>query len=186
MSSILVVEDVAPTFFFKERYPINKQVLYDLGGYTVLYKRAGDPRQISRTADLESLTIGVVRGDHYGNNFHDDIKRFNINFTEATKDEQNFKKLVNKRIDLVVVNSVVGEFIVSKQKIVNKLKQVKLRFDYGVDPKVAGIYFLFSKKVDQEIIEDIRRSTLIMIKDGTIESIKAQYGLVHYPFVDEY
>ena len=75
--------------------------------------------------DLTGYRIGITRGYHYSDEFQAYRKAGKASFEVVNEDEQNFKRLLYKRIDLFPVNVVVG------------LELLRARFAPHVMPQVA-------------------------------------------------
>lgn len=178
--------DVANAFFYGEDYPTEKQILYDLGGYSILYAAKGKFKKITDVEDLRGLTVGLVRGDSYGKKFDTLLDGDIFDVEEVQEDKLNFSKLMAGRIDLIVINSVVGEFLVKDMGIANKVEPVALRFDYGTTPEEGGIFIRFSRQTDQKIVRKVRAAVIGLIRDGGVAKIKAAYGITDYPFAANY
>lgn len=177
---------VTNTFFYKDNMPAGNQVLYDLGGETVFYKHGDDPRQFTAIENLKGLKIGVVLGDWYGFDFQRLHEGGHFETEEVRTDKQNFLKLTAKRVDLLAINSQVGSYLASEMASEISVKEAKLKFSYGVDPKTGGIYTIFSRKTAPEIIESFRRKLLEILKDGTYKQIKSSYGVADTPYIYKY
>lgn len=97
--------------------------------------------------DLKSHKIGVIKGFSYTPEFMAFIKK-EKNYEVVTKGEQNFKKLLAKRIDLVAVPLSVGYWQIKKLGMEGEVVPLSKSFseDY--------LYIMFSKKtVDQAFVE---------------------------------
>lgn len=161
----------------KPRY---KYVLYNVGGYTLLYKKSDTKIKIQSVKDLKSLQVGVVRDDSYGDSFDKAIQNGTLLIKEENKansDEQNFEKLISGRIDLLAINNIVGPFLVKSKKWEAKVEPVSLKFQYGSDVKSNGIYFAFSQKTPDEFIEKVKESVKTLQKNKSFECIRLRYGV---------
>lgn len=175
--------DVAAGLFYSEDTMGNPKwnyVLYDIGGSTVFFKKRTSPIIIRSIEDLADLTIGVVRGDYYGQDFEEaQINGFikEDNLVVATDDNQNFVKLMGNRIDLVAINNIVGPYIVREKELNDEVIMQPFQLNYGADPEEDGIYMAFGWYIDYRIVNRIRATVEQMIDDGTITLIKMQYGV---------
>jgi polar amino acid transport system substrate-binding protein len=69
------------------------------------------------------LSIGVVRGYHYGEQFETvrKDKRNKVNIQESGADETNLKKLLKGRVDMAVIDTYTGFFLLKQLGIDKKI-----------------------------------------------------------------
>jgi len=169
--------DITPSMFLSTDIPANKYILYDSCGSTSFYQLTDNRIFIFKTSDLEGKTVGIVRGDYYGERFKEVVNELNLTLTEAKNDKQNFKMLLHRRLDLLAINSVVGQYLIKKMNIADIVSQSPLTLDYSYRGEHAGIHFLFNLTIEQHVIEDIRKAVTSIHEDGFIDQLKANYGL---------
>ncbi len=109
-------------FYFSEK-------LFNREGKFFYYSRNGKPKQIpySELSDLKDSIIGGVIGYYYEQSLLD--AELHVEF--VTTDKQNFWKLRAGKVDLIIVDEVVGFYI------------IRNRF-----PLEAGNFFTLSKPLD--------------------------------------
>ena len=172
--------DVTPSMFISTDISINKYILYDSGGSTSIYQLANKKNVIANVADLKGKTIGIVRGDYYGERFKEVVNELNLTLTAANNDKMNFQMLLHQRMDLLAINSVVGQFLIKQMNIATLVSESPLKLNYsyqGEQGEHAGIHFLFNLTIEQHVIEDIRKAVKSIHEDGFIDQLKANYEL---------
>jgi len=169
--------DVTPSMFLSTDIPANKYILYDSCGSTSIYQLANKKNVITNVADLKGKTIGIVRGDYYGERFKEVVNELNLTLTAATNDNQNFSMLLHQRMDFLAINSVVGQYLIKKMNIADIVSQSPLTLDYSYRGEHSGIHFLFNSTIEQHVIEDIRKAVKSIHQDGFIDQLKANYEL---------
>lgn len=103
--------------------------LFNRAGKFFYYSQKGTPKQIpfSGLSDLRGYIIGGVIGYYYEQSLLE--AKLHVEF--VTADEQNFWKLRAGKVDLIIADEVVGNYIIRK------------RF-----PQEVGNYFTLSKPLD--------------------------------------
>ncbi|WP_269530777.1 ABC transporter substrate-binding protein [Chitinimonas sp. BJYL2] len=171
--------DVGGSYFFMPDYPEARQILYDQGGATRLYRRMQASPPPQTLAELAGLRLGVVRGDRYGDLLTDALAEGRLLTDLAVDDAENIRKLLAGRVDLIAINEVVGQFIVPELDPRGMLERIPWRLDYGKDPRRAGAYIVFSPKVPLDQIRRVRAATATLLKAGRLDAIKQSYGVGH-------
>ncbi len=137
---------------------------YRLSSAKVFYTRTGDKGKLKRFKDLYNLTVGVELGTKYFPEFDNDHK---IVKEYVSNEEQNFYKLIARRIDVLIIPEDRGEFLISTLNMRDKIEKASYRFSDG-SPRYIGI----SKK--SPFIKDIKKFDAAMKKlagNGTLEKL---------------
>ncbi len=119
--------------------------------------------------DLKGLTIGVVRGFKVSPAFDEaaELGLFNVEF--VNKVEQNFQKLSFGRLDLVLGNQHVAEYLINRLNISN-VRQ--LRTPLSAQPA----YIAFSKVKDlSHLVPLFDREVKKLKLDGSYQAIIDKY-----------
>ena len=136
------------------------------GGPVGFFKLKSNNIKWLKLEDLKHYTIGVVRD--YVNEDSFDAADY-LKKDEANDDETNFRKLIGKRLDLIVADRYVGEYIL-KTKMPASLNDVEFVSPPLIEHK---LYVCISKKTRnaQEKISAFNRGLESMKKDGTYQKI---------------
>jgi polar amino acid transport system substrate-binding protein len=148
-------------FLFSEALPSNEMVFY---------KRADRDIKSSKYEDLKDLTVGVGRGYALPPGFEE----AGLKISPANDDEENLRKLHKGRIDLVLTDRIVAQYILN-----SILPELAPDLDW-IDPPVhVDIqYFVVSKKAINAttIMEDFNVGLAAITEDGTLTEIMAKHG----------
>ena len=149
-------------FDFSDPLPISNQI-----GFFKRIDRAISYRSIE---DLRPYTIGIVRG--YSNPVEFD--QAGLNTEAVTDDRLNMKKLAIGRIDLVLIDRVIGQYIIDTElpESANLLE--------WLDPplKTDDQYLIFSKNVSDFAVKRaaFNRGLRHIIETGKAGKIIARHG----------
>jgi len=158
-----MTENRKKDFFFSEPYGEN-QIKF--------IKRKGDSFEFENLESLEGLSVGVIRGYGYGDDFWNapGFKR-----EETTDFVANVKKLVAGRIDLTLEDEIVARYILS-QKAPELLDQIE--FTQGsLSSNKLYIAWGFKNPKHEELIQAFNKGLEEIRGNGTYDSIFARYGL---------
>jgi len=121
--------------------------------------------------DLTPYRIGIVRG--YVNTTEFDRADY-LHKEQANSELLNLKKLLNKRIDLTLIDKFVAQYLIHSVFA----RQAKA-FQF-IDPplKIHPMYLMFSKNTNnyQKKLEDFNYGLQQITDDGTIAGIMARHG----------
>lgn len=119
---------------------------------------------------LKGLRIGVTAGHNYGDEFIDAIARLELNIEKVNTEEQNFKKLVARRIDVLLCNEAPANEIMRRLDLAGKIIHVSKPY-YIKDYSIA-----FSKKSPaKKLIPEVNAVIKRMKEDGSIEAIISKH-----------
>ena len=122
--------------------------------------------------DLKAYKIGVVNG--YVNTPEFDSAKY-LNKKFANSDRLNLLKLLNNRVDMIVVDKYVALQIVKESipDAVGKIEFIEPPLD------VKPLCLIVSKKLDkfQVVVDNFNKGLEMLTDDGAIESIMRKYGL---------
>jgi ABC-type amino acid transport substrate-binding protein len=175
--------DAAPGLIYSEvngkpRYKFSTD--YDDAGVAVVYQRKDSKEPIKTLSDLANKQLGYVREDAYGIKYMEAIAKGFIKKTDengAESDLQNFSRLLNNRVDAIIVHHSVGSWLISQNGWTSQVQMTPLRFPYESDPKTNKTYFGFGYHVPDSTLGKFNKALTDMKQDGTIRCIKAQYGV---------
>lgn len=121
--------------------------------------------------DLKPYRIGIVRG--FVNTAQFDAATY-LKKEEVGNEILNLKKLLNKRVDLILIDKYVAQYHINT--IFHKTKS---DFDFILPPlKTHPLYVMFSKKVKnyKKTLKDFNDGLEQIILDGTREKILTSHG----------
>lgn len=166
-----VYDGCYPAYDSEERqvtYAVSDSTLNSRLGF---YKRKDSDIVYEKLEDLKSYDIGVVRGYINGPAFDSADYLTKI---EGRSDEINIKKLLWKRLDLIVVDELVGKNILN-EAFPERVDEVEF-----LEPplEVKTLHVLFTRKKDKaEALRDAFNAERDkMQKDGSIDEILRKHG----------
>ena len=121
---------------------------------------------------LKDYSIGVIRGFSYPDAFK---KAAFLNKSRSKNAEQSIKKLVNDRVDLIIMDKLVAKFHLNK-KYPGQWKNYEV---LGAPLKTDFQHLAISKKIQnyQKIIEDFNRGYQKIKASGEFKKILKKHGL---------
>jgi polar amino acid transport system substrate-binding protein len=143
-------------YFFSDAYMDN-----EIG----FYKRKSNLIQYSSYKALKKYIIGTVLS--YANPPGFDSAQLNVEPVVA--DELNIMKLCHNRIDLVLIDRLMAEYLISK-----KLKKCQSELDWMLPAlEIKPMHLAISKKSKDALkkVNDFNRGLEIIRKDGTLNLI---------------
>ncbi len=163
LTNMWMTESRKKDFLFSEPYAEN-QIKF--------IKRKGDPFEYENLESLKGLSVGVIRGYGYGDDFWSapDFRR------EETGDlVTNVKKLVAGRIDLTLEDEIVARYILS-QKAPELLEQIEFT-EGSLSSNKLYVASGFKNASHKELIEAFNKGLAEIKADGTYDAIFAKYGI---------
>ena len=135
-----------------------------LENFAVYYKRDSG-FDFHKCKDLYGKRVGVMSGWSYGEEFDNAVKNKLITVDESLSDRQNFKKLQQGKIDVVIAVNESGRAIIHNDKIPNITRaQPYLIYNRG--------YLAFAKSANQTALLSKFSSTIAAMRsDGTLDAI---------------
>jgi polar amino acid transport system substrate-binding protein len=119
--------------------------------------------------DLKGQKIGVVRGYAYPLSFWEYVKKEH-SFEEVTTDEQNVKKLIAKRFNIIIMDYING---------LNLLKNLELSGEIVALPKPlqkVSLYAIFSRiTIEKDFVEQFSEELKEFKKTEEYRSIYEKY-----------
>jgi polar amino acid transport system substrate-binding protein len=120
--------------------------------------------------DLKGLRIGIVAGHNYGDRFSQAIEKYNLNIQQITRIEQNFDKLLSKRIDVFLCIELTAKQFLRNPKYKGKISHAPKSY-YS-----KGYHIGFSKKSKMKVLIPIVNKVIReMKKDGSLRNIISQH-----------
>ncbi len=167
---------VFPLYFTEERARIFHLSEPIPGGPLVLMKRADAPVDYSgKVTELRPYRIGVVTG--YSNTPEFDAAAY-LKKDAGPSDLANLKKLIHGRLDLIVIDRLVAERMLSRPELAKYRNEVE-----PVDPPLAikPLYVAFSRAHPQgRAARDAFNTGLKTItENGTLKAVFERHGVGH-------
>ena len=136
-----------------------------------IYKRSDSPISYKNLSDLKPYTIGTGRG--YSNPAAFEAAK--LRTAEALDDETNMRKLGSSRIDLVLIDKGVAQYLID-----TKLTEFKGKLAW-IEPAIEKVplYVAFSKKStnNDKKVAAFNQGLASMEKDGTLAKMVSQAGI---------
>lgn len=149
-------------FLFSDPLPANE---------LVFLVRAGDGGGTFEGFDaLTDKTIGVVRGYAAPPGFEE----AGLKVSEARDDEENLRKLLRGRVDMVLTDRIVAQHIINTA-LVDEQEQ----FGWMEPPVHVDIQYLVIPKANADsgtLMTAFNEALAAMTADGTLEGIMAKHG----------
>ncbi len=125
-------------------------------------------------ADLSTYTIGATNGYNYGKAFEIAESNGIISVERENTDEQNFKKLLNNRVQIVLADRSTAT------TILNKLYEESNSKNYIINKKSINkrsLHILFSKKHrdSERLLKEFNKGLKILQQSGDYQNI-----LIHH------
>lgn len=152
----------AKTYAFSEPYAQSS---------LVLYKHKDSQISYSTLEDLKPYQIGVVRG--FVNTVEFDSADY-LQKQEVHNEVLNMKKLLNKRVDLIVIDKFIAQYLLNTM-----FKENKEDFEALEPPlETKPLYLMFSRNVKKFVqkLEDFNLGLQKIESDGTIDIIMEKHG----------
>jgi ABC-type amino acid transport substrate-binding protein len=135
------------------------------------YKRKADKITYTKLEDLKPYRIGVVRG--YINTPEFDAADY-LQKDEANSDEQNLQKLFAGRIDLIVIDKFVAQYLIE-----TSVPEAIGALEFMEPPLLdQSLYVIFPRGIagSEEKLQAFNTALKTMREDGTLERILEEYG----------
>ena len=122
--------------------------------------------------DLSNMTIGLERDYYYGDLFQEKLEEGILEVEYVGNIENNLKKLLNERIDLVAESYYSAKIYIEKNDLGNELEIIDNSFDQLIS------YVCFSKKNGLEDLKvEYDKTIAQMREDGRFEKILKKYDM---------
>jgi polar amino acid transport system substrate-binding protein len=148
--------------------------LFNREGKIFYYSQKGTPKQIpfAGLSDLKGYTIGGVIGYYYEQSLLE--AKLRVEF--VTADEQNFWKLRAGKVDLIIADEVVGNYIIRKRFPM----EVGNFFTLSKPLDVIGDYLITSKQYPdtQKLLIKFNLALEKIKGNGAYQKILDKYGVV--------
>ncbi len=174
--------DASAGFFYVERngQPKYRYTLYDIGGETLLYAKNKQADRLTELELLLSLKLAIVRDNTFHNkdldNWIYESKRLKPTLL-ANDYVQLFRQLDADRVDVIAVNSVVGDYMMKTLNLTG-IKASPLRLKYGEDPLSDGIHIAMRRGTPDNIFDRVDASAKSLIEQGAFKCIQKKYGVM--------
>ncbi len=151
----------------REKYMYFIEPPYKTKSNTAVYVREGQ-ELIKKYEDIYGKRIGVVRGAKHFDRFDADEK---IIKEVTTTNDLNFEKLSRGRVDAVVCQEVVGDYIVATKGYEGKIEKCPYKYE-----KPKNVYFTVSKKSPlMRRIKEIEATAEELARKNEFEKIIADF-----------
>ncbi len=155
-------EERVKTFFLSESFAV---------GPLGFYKRKADNIIYTKLEDLKPYRIGVVLG--YTNTPEFDAADY-LQKDAVNSDEQNLRKLLLGRVDLIVIDKFVGQYIIK-----TSIPEAADALEFINPPLLEQpLYVIFSRQAagSEQKLQAFNAALKTMREDGTLERILKEYG----------
>lgn len=155
-------DDRNKSFFFSEPFA---------SGPLGFYKRKDAKISYTKLEDLKPYRIGIVLG--YINTPEFDTASY-LQKETATSDEQNIRKLLAGRIDLIVIDKFVAQYLI-KNSITEAIGKLEFLEPPLLDQK---LYVVFPRKTaaSEKKLQEFNAALKSMQEDGSLERILKESG----------
>lgn len=131
------------------------------------------PDSYSSFRELKYLKIGGCLG--YSTNRILEANNLTDNLELVSNEEQNLRKLINKRVDVIYLDELVGEKLINDKfpSVIGKITTMETPVE------VSGVHLLTSKKNKQgkEIIEKFNKGLEKIREDGTYHELLKKFKI---------
>jgi polar amino acid transport system substrate-binding protein len=167
-----VYDATYPAYYSEERaqlYAMSKPFFAAPMGF---YKRKDSPIAFQTLQDLQAYTIGIVRA--YVNTSEFDAAAY-LKKDIADDDEQNLKKLLKGRVDLIIIDKFTAQHILNTH-----MPEGKALLEFLEPPlDMKSFHLLVSRNIkdSEQTLHDFHRGLQEMVADGTISRILKKHNL---------
>lgn len=134
----------------------------------IVYVRRDQAFQFTQVSDLYGKRIGVIRGWSYTEALDAAIENGQVEASENSSDEANFKKLASGRLDAVIAIELAGQRIIQQLQLTNMLA---LQPALSINPT----YLVFAKQAQQQaLLQRFDQSLQAMSADGSLAELVRQ------------
>ncbi|OJV46467.1 MAG: hypothetical protein BGO28_02685 [Alphaproteobacteria bacterium 43-37] len=130
------------------------------------------PQEMLEMIKKKKLKVGVIDGYHYASN---EVMNFINDASNASQiiksktDFDNFQMLIHRKVDIYLVDRVVGATLAWRTKNLNNVEERRLNMSYP-------LYFIFSKKTIPTSVVDMYNNSIKQAKEnGEYGKIVSQY-----------
>ncbi|MCP4356037.1 MAG: transporter substrate-binding domain-containing protein [Proteobacteria bacterium] len=162
---------VVTASYTEERAKIYLYSEFYMASPIVFFKRRESPITWNTLDDLKNYKIAVLKGYSYSPDFDASSLRKVV----ARSEVLSFKKLYYKQADLVVMDQVVGHYILTNKLVGAERDAVPLQPPLYTDK----LYLMFSKKIPnvKEKIKAFNKGLKVIKSNGTFSRILAKHGI---------
>ena len=167
-----VYDATYPAYYSEERaqlYAVSKPFFAAPMGF---YKRKDSPIAFQTLQDLQAYTIGIVRA--YVNTSEFDAAAY-LKKDIADDDEQNLKKLLKGRVDLIIIDKFTAQHILNTH-----MPERKALLEFLEPPlDMKSFHLLVSRNIkdSEQTLHDFHRGLQELVADGTISRILKKHNL---------
>jgi polar amino acid transport system substrate-binding protein len=167
-----VYDATYPAYYSEERdqlYAVSKPFFAAPMGF---YKRKDNPIAFQTLQDLQAYTIGIVRA--YVNTSEFDAAAY-LKKDIADDDEQNLKKLLKGRVDLIIIDKFTAQHLLNTH-----IPEGKALLEFLEPPlDMKSFHLLVSRNIkdSEQTLHDFHRGLQEMVADGTISRILKKHNL---------
>ncbi len=163
---------VVTASYTEERAKIYLYSEFYMASPIVFFKRKDSSIHWNTLSDLKNYKIAVLKGYSYSPDF--DNAPY-LRKVTARSEVLSFKKLYYKQADLVVMDQVVGHYILNKKMVGAERDAEPLQPPLYTDK----LYLMFSKKTPnaKEKIKAFNKGLKVIKANGTFSRILAKHGI---------
>jgi polar amino acid transport system substrate-binding protein len=167
-----VYDATYPAYYSEERaqlYAVSQPFFAAPMGF---YKRKDRAIAYQNLQDLQAYTIGVVRA--YVNTAEFDAAAY-LKKDIADDDEQNLKKLLKGRVDLIIIDKFTAQHMLN-----TRIPEGKALLEFLEPPlDIKSFHLLVSRNIknSEQTLHDFHRGLQEIVADGTISRILQKHNL---------
>jgi len=163
---------VFPEYYSKERIKDFTYSNFFTNSLLGFYQRKGSNIKYKTIRDLAPYKIGVIKG--YANTEEFDKATY-LKKIESDSDEENLRKLAMGELDLIVIDKLVAQHLISTKMSGETGKLVSVEPPLQIQP----LFVIFPKKLSQsdKRLKDFNKALDELTKAGSITDIMKRSGV---------
>jgi len=139
-----------------------------------LFHLKSKPLEFNKMSDLSGKIVGTKRGYYYGGRFSNAVKSRLISIEEATHHQQNFKKLLAGRIQLVIIDKEAAFNLLQEQFTESELNAITF---HPMPVQSLDIHLGISKNIgsSQRLVSSFNRGLNTLKESGKLDRMWRDY-----------
>jgi polar amino acid transport system substrate-binding protein len=154
----------------RQEYLEFSEPLFSKRGYIYYSSSRKDPLIWDDYSDLQGLTIGIVSGHNYGEDFTGAVTSYNLDIKTLSRALQGFDLLLTNRLDCFLSINLTANYLLADSKYSGRISHAPKTYyykDYHLAFAKKSAALPLMPKVNEVIIE--------MKKDGSMDRIISSY-----------
>jgi len=139
-----------------------------------LFHLKSNPLEFNKMSDLSGKVVGTKRGYYYGERFKNAVKSRQVSLEEETHHEQNFKKLLADRIQLVIIDKEAAFNLLQEQFTESELNAITF---HPTPIQSLDIHLGISKNIEssQRLVTSFNRGLKVLKESGKLDQMWRDY-----------